>query len=151
MWKLGKATPHRRFLAATGNSRIRRSYTLSTSVTRDAFNELVLRNGGFRIRVRLLSTDDGGRQTPISGDSEYRLNWSIESNDPSGQAGGPTLIDADKLRPGEEGTAVLIPFLAEAWESVQVGTSLTGFEGSRVVARAVVLEPIAGESEDAME
>ena len=116
-------------------------------MTRDRFNELVLRLGGFRISVRLLPTDEGGRQTPISGDAEYRLNWSIESDDPDLQAGGPTLIDADALQPGEEGAAVLIPHFAEAWEGVRVGTSLTGFEGRRAVARAVVLGLIAGERE----
>jgi len=47
---------------------------------------------------RLLSTDEGGRQTPVSGDAAYRPNWSIESDDPDLQASGPTPIDADALQ-----------------------------------------------------
>ena len=96
---------------------------------------------------------DGGRvyaphraTDPISGASEYRVNWSIPSNDPHKQTGGPTLIDPDALRPGEEGMALLIPFVPEACDHVQVGTSLTAFEGARLVAQAVVTELISRES-----
>jgi hypothetical protein len=87
--------------------------------------------------------EEGGRQTPLVG--EYRPNWSIESDDPKRQAGGPIFIDDDQLRPGEEGDASLIPFTRETWEAVTAGTSLTGFEGNQVVARAVVLSVVTPE------
>jgi hypothetical protein len=111
-------------------------------VTREEFNERLHSGGGFRIHIRLIGTEEGGRRTPISGASDYRVNWSIESRDPDQQMGGPTLIDADLLRPGEEGIASLIPFAPEAWSSVAVGTSLTGFEGARPVAFAIVTQVI---------
>jgi hypothetical protein len=111
-------------------------------VTRDEFNARLHRDGGFRIHIRLIATEEGGRRTPILGTSEYRVNWSIESRDAHQQTGGPTLLDGDQLRPGEEGDASLIPFVPEEWSSVAAGTSLTAFEGARPVALAVVTQVI---------
>jgi hypothetical protein len=124
----------------------RPSYT-PEAVTREEFNARLHRGGGFRIHVRLIATEEGGRRTPITGTSEYRVNWSIESRDAHRQTGSPTLIDGDQLRPGEEGDASLIPFAPEEWSSVTVGTSLTAFEGARPVALAVVTQVIPPENE----
>jgi hypothetical protein len=113
-----------------------------TVVTRKWFEGVVRRQGGYRIRLRLRSTHDGGRETPLLGATEYRVNWRIVSRDPGKQTGGPTLIDAELLSPGEEGTATLTPFELTAWQCVGVGTELTAFEGAREVAEAVVTEVI---------
>jgi hypothetical protein len=90
------------------------------------------------------------RRTPILSTSEYRVNRTIESSDANRQSGGPTLIDGDQLRPGEEGDASLIPFVPEEWSSVAAGTSLTAFEGARPVAHVVVTQVSAPEDEHAL-
>jgi hypothetical protein len=53
---------------ARGLSRSRRSYT--RDMTRDEFNARLKRDGGFRVVVRLLREDEGGRKTGLSGESE---------------------------------------------------------------------------------
>jgi hypothetical protein len=110
-------------------------------VTRDEFNSRLRQQGGFRVTVRLFPERDGGRTTGLSGDHEYRVNWSIDSDDPDRQAGAPTLIDAPALAPGEESAASLIRLFPEAWPSdLPIGTKLTAFEGRRAVAEAVVTD-----------
>jgi hypothetical protein len=110
--------------------------------TRSEFMTVVRRRGGYRIRVRLLDPGEAGRQTPLLGTSEYRVNWSIGGSDPESQTGGPIFLDSPSLAPGEEGTAVLVPLWREAggWQAVDVATALTGFERAREVARAVVTD-----------
>jgi hypothetical protein len=115
-------------------------------VTRGEFRGQLDRDGGFRIHLRLLGS---GRRTPIFGRSAYQVNWHIERDDPrfgsfgSRQTGASTLIDGRLLRPGEETDASLIPFLPKEWADVAPGISLAAFEGTRVVARAVVTDVIA--------
>ena len=116
---------------------------MSGSVTREHFEQFVRERGGYRIRLHLRATEDGGRRTPLLGTVEYRVNWSIGTRDPHDQRGGPTLIDAETLPPGTEGTATLTPLIPDPeWEAVGVGTDLTAFEGDREVAQAVVTDVI---------
>jgi hypothetical protein len=112
-------------------------------MTRDEFNARLRQDGGFRVRVRMLSEGEGGRSTPISGKSEYRVNWSVGSPDPDRQAGAPMLIDGDELKPGAEATASLLMLFPVAWPDVAPGTRLTAFEGRKAVAEAVVTETLA--------
>jgi hypothetical protein len=112
-------------------------------MTRDEFNGRLGRDGGFRVIVRLLREDEGGRRTGLSGDTEYRVNWSIGavgSSDPNGQAGAPMLIDDDSLGPGHECRASLVRIFPGTLTDIEVGTRLTAFEGSRPVAEAVVTD-----------
>jgi hypothetical protein len=101
---------------------------------------VVRRQGGYRIRFRLLAADQGGRHTPLLGASEYRVNWSIGQSDPETQTGGPTFLDGAALSPGAEGMAVLVPMFRDegGWQNVGIGTELTAYEGRREVGRAVV-------------
>jgi hypothetical protein len=116
------------------------------AMTRDEFNGRLRRDGGFRVVVRLLSEDEGGRTTPLLGDREYRANWAIGADDPSVQAGAPMLIDADRLSPGGESEASLIRLVPDGWPDVPVGTQLFAFEGRRKVAEAVVTAVLPAES-----
>lgn len=116
-------------------------------MTREQFEAIVQRQGGYRITLQLVATDQGGRTTPLLGTTEYRVNWSIGSSDPNRQTGGPTLIDAEALSPGEKGNATLTPlFDPSVWQDVSVGTELTAFEGVREVAHAVVTDVIPPQS-----
>jgi hypothetical protein len=115
-------------------------------VTRDEFHEPLVRDGGYRVLVRLLSEQDGGRKTGLSGETEYRVNWSIGSHDPAQQAGAPMLIDASPLSPGAECAASLIRLFPEAWPDIEIRTKLTAFEGLRPVAEAVVTDVLAPDS-----
>jgi hypothetical protein len=115
-------------------------------MTRDEFNARLRREGGLRVTLRMLREDEGGRATPLSGESEYRVNWSIGRSDPDRQIGAPMLIDAELLLPGGETSASLIRLFPEAWPpDVPIGTNLMAFEGGRPVAEAVVTDVIAGE------
>jgi hypothetical protein len=112
-------------------------------VTRDEFNERLRRDGGYRVIVRLLRDEEGGRKTGLAGETEYRANWSIGSRDPERQAGAPMLIDTPALNPGDECAASLIRLVPEAWPDIEVGTKLTAFEGRRPVAEATVTDVLA--------
>lgn len=118
-------------------------------MTRDEFNSKFRQEGGLRVRVRLLREDEGGRSTPLSGESEYRANWSIDSRDPDHQMGAPMLIDTQLLLSGDEGAASLIRLFPDTFSGVEVSTRLTAFEGTRAVAEAVVTEVVAAENSPA--
>lgn len=113
----------------------------ATLMTRDEFDQYVRTHGGYAITLRLLRSDEGGRQTPLLGGQEYRANWSIDSLDPGQQCGGPIFIDGHALGFGEACTARMVPLFPdehEFWSNVNVGSRLTAFEGHRAVASAVV-------------
>jgi translation elongation factor EF-Tu-like GTPase len=115
-------------------------------VTRDEFNARLKQTGGLRLRVRLRDATEGGRSTPISGDREYRANWSLGKADPDAQVGAPILIDEEILSPGDDAEASLIPLFPETWPTtISPGTRLIAFEGRREVAEAVVTEVIAAQ------
>jgi len=114
-------------------------------VTRDEFNAELKLEGGYRVMVRLLREDEGGRKTALSGEGEYRANWTFDSDDPSDQKGAPMLIDADTLAPGAESAASLIRLFPDSWPEVEVGARLTAFEGRRRVAEAVVTHVLRSE------
>jgi len=92
-----------------------------------------------RVRLTLLSSEEGGRRAPIA--SGYRPSFWLGCS----QRGGPqlhdaavTLIGRDLLEPGNSAAAELIPSLPEAWSNSEPGQALPIHEGSRVVGKAVL-------------
>jgi hypothetical protein len=96
------------------------------------FEDYERRFGYIRARLRLLSTEEGGRHSGVVDD--YRSDWGIGTQ-PSGEvlmAGAPITIEgATKLELGETGIARLHPLYWDAWEAVRPGDQITMLEGPR--------------------
>jgi hypothetical protein len=99
-----------------------------------------VRHSWLQVRLRLLSTAEGGKTKPIY--SDYRPHWNTGAT----WTGAPVLSDArvmledrDALHPGEECIARLEPLFPEFWDQVRVGAALTMHEGSRELGHATVL------------
>jgi hypothetical protein len=103
----------------------------------------------FGIRLRLTTTDEGGRRTPLAGGSDasvqfqYRPNWGLPDMTPPDQTGAPVLaFSREHILPGEEVRAVIVPIfpaMVPAWSHVQVGDTLPMYEGPRVCGRGLIL------------
>lgn len=94
----------------------------------------------FKVRVRLLTSEAGGRKTPLRSDA--RLSWAI---------GNPTHNDArlyftGELSPGASCDATLRPLYGEAWEHLSIGTVIAMHEGARVVGQATITDLVIGAS-----
>lgn len=89
-----------------------------------------------RVHLRLLATAEGGRTRRIQ--SGYRCQWRSDRKPGDNDAA----VDLEyALAPGEESSAWLRLAVPKFWEdAVAVGDVLDGAQGSRVVARATVLE-----------
>ena len=103
------------------------------------------RERGFvRVRVRLLTTGEGGRDRPIA--DGYRASWNIGNLTDSGEwtsNDGPLLLeDREALAPGETATARIHPLVPESWTHVSAGLEITMHEGHRTVGRGEVLEVV---------
>jgi hypothetical protein len=95
----------------------------------------------FRVQLRLLSADQGGR--PSSVFSDYRPSWDLGNT----WLGKPTINDGrvllegcTELAPGGECVALVQPLVAELWGGVRPGAVIAMHEGTRVVGYARVLE-----------
>lgn len=107
------------------------------------------RDRGFiRVRVRLLSADEGGRKGPI--DDGYRASWGISNRSEEGEwtiSDAPLLLEGrDWLPPGESANVRIHPLWPEFWTEVSAGTELAMHEGSRVVGHGEVIEVVGPES-----
>jgi hypothetical protein len=97
-------------------------------------------HGYVRVRLTLVSTQDGGRRGPIA--SGYRSCWDVSPE------GGQSLLtdapllteDGAWLEPGECATVRLHPLFRENWAGVVPGMVIGMFEGSRRVGLATVLD-----------
>ena len=103
----------------------------------------------FGVLLRLLTTDEGGRTTPLLGGStpevkfQYRPNWGLPQMTPPEQTGAPVLaFSREDIHSGEEVRVVIVPpypQIVSEWASVSVGDELPMYEGSRVRGRGRVL------------
>jgi hypothetical protein len=105
------------------------------------------------IDLHVVSTADGGRQTPLLGGHapenrfKYRPNWGLPGWADGEQTAAPVLgFLRVNIQPGENARAVLVPLFPEhvpRWREVQPGDALRMYEGSRICGRAVVrwIEP----------
>jgi translation elongation factor EF-Tu-like GTPase len=92
-----------------------------------------------RASVRLLSSSDGGRDTPIR--SGYRPSFffgRMVGDVRSMSDGSIELVGKGTLAPGESGDALIHPHDAAAWASIESGDRLDFFEGARKIGTAIV-------------
>ncbi len=97
--------------------------------------------GFIRARLRLLSTEDGGRQGPIL--RRLRPDWNLGrmwKGFPALCGGSIWLEGVDSLAPGHEGLVLIQPLLPEHWVHVRIGSVLPMHEGARVIGHATVLD-----------
>jgi Domain of unknown function (DUF5063) len=95
----------------------------------------------FKVRLRHLPTELGGRTRPIL--SDYRPSWDLKSRwhgQPTTNDGRVLLDGIAELAPGAEGPAFIAPLAEDFWGDVDVGDVLAMREGSRVVGYAMVAE-----------
>lgn len=99
------------------------------------------KEGYIEALLTLLSTEDGGRHTPIY--TDYRPSWNLGKRAEDGTAelnDAPiSLEDCQSLLPGHTGMVRLHPLLPDEWHHVRPGAKLDMHEGARVVGTAVVL------------
>ncbi|WP_290051998.1 hypothetical protein [Amycolatopsis solani] len=94
-----------------------------------------------RARLRLLTTEQGGRRTPIT--SGYRSHWAFPPDHHPDRHDGPVTLDAVRtLAPGEEAMVRLHPLVPDLWPPLIPGLRLTMYEGARVVGFAEVVEVV---------
>lgn len=98
----------------------------------------------FEVTLRLLPTEQGGRQGSIS--SDHRPSWNLGNT----WQGAPVVDDGrvllegrDELAPGAEGPARIEPIASERWGRVVPGAVIAMQEGPRVVGHATIREIVA--------
>ena len=102
------------------------------------------RHGYIRARLRLLTTQQGGRRSPIS--SGYRSCWRFPPEVHAEMHDGPLVLEEQQLLElGAVATVRLYPLVPSLWPDVYTGMHLDMFEGSRQVGEAVVLEVVGPE------
>lgn len=95
----------------------------------------------FKVWLRLLPTEMGGRKGPIFND--YRPSWDLKNTwhgEPTVNDGRVLLDGISELAPGAEGPAIVEPLAEEFWGAVDVGAVLPMQEGRRVVGYATVTD-----------
>ncbi len=105
------------------------------------YDQIADRNGFIRATVRLFTSEEGGRQTPVGPD--YRANWSIDMPDASKQSGAPMVTDnVECLALGDSTAVRLFPMWPPFWMAVVPGSRLFAFEGAKAVGMAIVTEVV---------
>lgn len=110
----------------------------------ERWTEAERENGYIRASLRLLSHDEGGRQSPIA--SGYRSHWAFPPEIHGERHDGPLTLEAgpsEWLDPGEEANVRLHPLFPDLWPPLVPGVRLTMLEGARVVGVAEVIEAVA--------
>jgi len=96
--------------------------------------------GFIRARLRLLSTEVGGRKDPIL--RKLRPDWNLSQTwkgAPALNGGSISLEGIESLAPGDEGIILILPRSPEDWTDVAIGTVLPMHEGARAIGHATVL------------
>lgn len=97
-----------------------------------------------RARLRLLTSEEGGRRTPIT--SGGRSHWSFPPEIHADGHDAPLTLERGPqqwLQPGEDTTVRLHPLAPDLWPPLSEGLRLTMCEGARVVGIAEVIEVVA--------
>lgn len=101
----------------------------------------------FGLDLRLTTTEEGGRRTPLLGGSEephfqYRPNWGLPGWPDGQQTGAPVFGFADSdIHPGQVTWAVIVAMFPDQvpdWATVVVGSELRMYEGLRICGLAQV-------------
>jgi hypothetical protein len=97
------------------------------------------------IDLLLTTSEEGGRRTPIGpvrpGEFEYRPNWGFDAlGAPPAQSGAPVFSwEKSIVQPGDRVRAVIVPMFPGTWETVDIGSALTMYEGPQVCGHATVV------------
>lgn len=100
-------------------------------------------NGYLRARLRLLTHDEGGRQSPIA--SGHRAHWAFAPEIHGERHDAPLTLETgprEWLDPGEEAMVRLHPLFPDLWPPIVPGIRLTMLEGARIVGVAEVVEAV---------
>jgi translation elongation factor EF-Tu-like GTPase len=98
-------------------------------------------HGYIRARLRLLTTDEGGRNSPIY--SGHRSHWAFPPEVHEERHDAPLTLEGTRvLALGDEAMARLHPLFPELWPEVEPGLRLTMLEGARIVGTAEVVEVV---------
>ena len=100
----------------------------------------------FGLELRLTTTAEGGRKTPLGlvdyEALQYRPNWGLPGMEHPAQVGAPVLcFGSTPLHPGDRTRAVIIPLVdlsLPLWEEVKVGDELRMYEGPKVCGYGLV-------------
>lgn len=101
----------------------------------------------FSARLRLVSTDAGGRKTAIR--SNYRPTFDLGGTWqglPTLNDGRVMLVDREELAPGDEGTVTIEPLFPEFWGTLRTGLVIPMQEGSRIVGYATITDVTRSEN-----
>lgn len=96
----------------------------------------------FKVRVRLVPSDEGGRGSSIRG--PYHPIFEVDGapdREPMPWE-GELRLSADELAPGADGDGTVEPLRPELWDRVGVGARLPFREGAAVVGHATVTERV---------
>lgn len=95
--------------------------------------------GYIRARLRLLTTAQGGRHTPIC--SGYRAHWAFPPGFHQEDHDAPLTLEPERtLAPGDEAMVRLHPLAPDLWPQGTPGLRLSMFEGTKLVGLADVVE-----------
>ncbi|WP_432250720.1 hypothetical protein ACRAR1_29225 [Streptomyces sanyensis] len=121
-----------------------RQMTLEHSADWCEWRAWEVQHGTLRARLILLSTEEGGRRTALSGQGRLRPLWDIGHRAPDGgQAVSLARLWAEGvpgLAPGEGATVRSAPLSRERWRHVRPGDVVTMHEGRPVAGTAVIIE-----------
>jgi hypothetical protein len=111
---------------------------------REAWERFEAEKGYIRARLRLASTEEGGRRGPLV--SGYRAAWHFGDFTEDGVIvlnDAPITIEGrDWLGPGGEASVRLHPLHFEFWNDARPGREIELMEGTRRVGIATVLEVV---------
>ncbi len=119
----------------------------------------------FGLDLRLTTTADGGRKSPLGLAAyealQYRPNWGLPGMEHPDQVGAPVLcFGTTPLLPGARTRAVIIPLVdlsLATWEQVNAGEELRMYEGPKTCGfelvewKARTLRPIPPDDHKAFE
>ncbi len=103
----------------------------------------------YGVLLRLTTTAQGGRQTPLLGGAgrdarfQYRPNWGLPQMSAPEQTGAPVLaFSKANIHPGDEVRVVIVPpypQMVSEWKQVAIGDVLPMYEGLRICGYGRVL------------
>ncbi|MEV6621145.1 hypothetical protein AB0M83_27955 [Amycolatopsis sp. NPDC051106] len=97
--------------------------------------------GYIRARLRLVTTEQGGRHTAIH--SGYRAHWAFPSDVHRERHDAPLTLEGRKtLAPGNEAMIRLHPLAPDLWPPISAGLRLSMLEGPRLVGLADVVNVV---------
>lgn len=130
-------------MRATRGMSVRQNRGMESHREHDRWSEVEAEHWFVRAHLRLLSSAEGGRQTPIA--SGYRSHWTFPPEVDEDGHDAPVTLETGPdvwLQPGEEADVRLHPLAPDLWPPLTPGLELTMREGARVVGVAEIIEVV---------